>query len=255
MRKNMAKKAKSDTFLICAWIVIAMYTVGLAVYSIFWILKSAGKIRIINQENLPRLRPRMAILPNHPDLLSSMAELFVVFALLYPQMFWHPIKFAPWFTPDKRNFGGWLWHFVSPRAIFVRRDKGNGRVKEARGMLDALNNYNGVLMHYAEEGRTGTGTDFQKSKNRGMLMRPLKKTIGWLILKTRACALPIWLENGEIAPQRNKKLFSWPRFFKNKPIIVKIGKLISFESMEAMTASEISEVIQANLLRLADQEE
>ena len=86
------------------------------------------------------------------------------------------------------------------------------------------------------------------------MIRIPKSSIGRLALKTGSPVWLVWLENGEVSLQPNKKLFSWPNF-KRGLIVVKYGEIIEMdENLRATNATEVTDVITKNLLELADQE-
>ena len=232
-------------------IIIAVYTIGLGVRIVFLVFKQVGRIKIVNPGNFPELKPGMLIVSNHPDLFDCMYEVFLIPALFFPQFYLHPLKLAPWFTLDERNFGNWYWAWLKPRAIPIRRCVEAGGVREVRKMFDVL--HNGVIIHFPEGGRTCTGKNFQLS-NGGKKIRTLKSSVGWLALKTQATVVTIWVENGEVMHQPGKKLFSWPNF-KRGQIVVKFGQPIELnERLMAMSSFELTNVITESLLYLADKE-
>lgn len=241
-------------FLANLVVVLVAYTIGLAIGIAMIVGKRIGAVKIFNPENFPKLGTKLAIFGNHSDAWDFMAELFILPALLFPHYLLHPLKLVPWFTPDKHNFTDkWYWAWLRPRAISVERNKGNTAIKEARKMISVLNDFNGVLIHFPEGGRTCTGKNFLVS-SKGKKIRVLKPSAGWLILKTQASVFPVWIENGEAPLQPGKRLFSWPNF-KRGPIIVRFGKLMKFsEQLSSKSALELTDIIAKNLLNLADQE-
>ncbi len=236
--------------------VVAVYTIGFAFWIVFSIFKLIGKVRIVNPDNLPRLKPGTIIISNHPDLMDCMYEIFLIPALFYSQFFFHPLKCSPYFTLDKKNFKDkWYWNWwLGDRAIAIQRGAGNGRVAEAKEIVDVLGVHKGIIVHFGEGGRTCTGNKFQLSPSGKRKIRPLKPSVGWLVLKTQACVITIWLENGPMIHQPGKRLFSLPKLRRGE-IVVKIGKTMEAnKKLMAMSPSELTEIISANLLELADQE-
>jgi len=170
--------------------------------------------------------------------------------LPFPQFLLHPVKYAPWFTPDESNFTDKLiWAWLRPRAIPIRRDKGGG--KEPLRMLRVLDEFDEVIVTQPECGRTRNGKKFQFSKSGQNKIRPLANYIGWLAVTTQKPVLRIWIGDGE-AKQPTKKLFSRPDF--KRPIIVKIGKLIDPISLGISDPDDFTKLIAEKLLELADQE-
>jgi 1-acyl-sn-glycerol-3-phosphate acyltransferase len=236
-------------------VLLMVFFVGTATRIVYLILKWTERIKIANPENFPRLRSKMIIVSNHPDLLGCQYEIFLIPGIIVPQVFLHPLKFSPWFTLDKHNFTDkWYWAWLKPRAIAVQRGETNQGTGEARKILNVLNELNGVMIYFPEAGRTCTGKKFMFSKSGKKKIRILKNSVGSLILKTQASFVTMWLENGEVPLQPGKKLFSWPRF-NGKPIVVRFGKFVELdEILKAKSAAELTDLIAESLLELADQE-
>lgn len=231
-------------------ILLVVYTVGPAIRTVFLFFKWIGKIKIANQE-IPRLEPGAIVIANHPDLLDCMFEIFLVPAIFFPQIALHPLRLAPYFTPDRRNFTDkWWWAWLRPMAISVDRSKEHGGVREARKMLDTASEHKRVMMLLPEGGRTCTGKIFRWSRSKRKKIRDLKRSVGWLISRTQAPVLTMWLENGNPPDQPAKRLFSWPSF-KRGPILVRLGKFMQFSRED--DSVQITDKIANNLLELADQ--
>jgi 1-acyl-sn-glycerol-3-phosphate acyltransferase len=222
-------------------IVLVMWTIALPSKIIFLILHWSGKIKIYGAENLPKERFKMVVASNHDDVWHFMAELFAapVLMLSFRQIIFHPIKSAFWFTPDDNNF---KWPWLKPRAIPVRRNGGNGKVREPRKMLEVLQKCNGVIITQPECGRTRNGKVFLHSRSGKRKIRKLANYVGWL----QVPVLPIWLEDGEEkAP--TKKLFDWPCLRRTMAIVV--GPLMEPKG----SPEEFTKAIVEKLLELADQ--
>lgn len=237
-------------------VVIVAYTIGTTLGIVFLIRKRMGWIRVINPENFPRVKSnsRLVIVGNHSDLLDGMIEVFLVPALLFPQHFLHPLRCTPWFTPDKRNFTDkWYWWWLKVRAIpVIRGSRESNGAREARKMLQVLAEA-AVIVLFPEGGRTRNGDIFIYSPSGKRRIRPLNKSVGWLVAKTEATVLTVWTEDVSWFKPPTKKLFSHLRW--RRKITVKIGKPMQFsDNMGAMGSSKLTEVIQSNLLKLADQE-
>jgi len=233
-------------------VIFFVYVAGIVVYLVFLLLKLFGKIKI--KDEIPKLKPGMMVIANHPDLMDCMFEIFLLPAMFVPQVFLHPIKLCPWFTPDKKNFTDkWYWAWLRIRAISIDRAGGAASgANEARSMLSALKQY-GPIIHFAEGGRTCTGTTFHFSQKR-KLIRRLKPSLGFLVRKTKAKVLPVWLENGKVELVPKKPLFSFPNLFSG-PITVKFGTIIEpTQELVAQDSAEVTEVVAQNLLELADRE-
>lgn len=236
-------------------VLFVIYVIGSAARITFVLLKWAGKIRIVNPENFPKLKPGMLVVSNHPDLLDCQYENFLIPAILFPQIILHPFKLKPWFTPDKHNFTDkWYWAWLRPMAISVQRGEGVQGAGGAIKMLNILSSHKGIMIYSPEGGRTCTGNKFQFSNSGKNKIRILKSSVGWLVLKTKASIIPIWLENGEVPHQPGKKLFSRPNF-KRGQIIIKFGKPMELDEETMLKGPfEITNIIAKNLLELADQE-
>jgi 1-acyl-sn-glycerol-3-phosphate acyltransferase len=239
-----------------AGIFFMVYVVGLASFVVFLLLKWTGKIRIVNPEKLPKLRPKMIVISNHPDLFDCMYEVFLMPMLFFPAAFLHPIQFAPYFTPDMHNFTDrWYWAWLKPRAIPIKRGN-SGRIsanKQAiREMKRVLGGFTGWLIHFLEGGRTRNGEDFLTSEGGKRIRRP-SASVGLLVELVDARVLPIWLEQGQ---EDNKKptttLFSPPRFGSG-PVVVKIGPLMCPCNFKNTNPHKITDQIVLKMLKLADQ--
>lgn len=237
-------------FLVMLFALMPIYIIGSIVGFIVLLMRMSGKIKVIGAKNLAHARPCMLIVSNHPSLL----EIFLIPVLLFPKYILHPFKFLPWFTPDKRNFADkWYWAWIKARSIPVARGNGQKEAMAIRAMKRVLDD-GGIILQFAEGGRTAAGTNFQYSKQ-GKRIRVLKKTTGWLVLRTDACILPIWVDGTDkIMPYIKGKLFTWPRFKHN--ITIKIGRLMRFPKVSRISdAEKITKRLTDNLLQLADQEE
>jgi len=233
------------------------YTICLVATVLYLFLRMTGRIEIRSQGGGPRLRPGMLILPNHPDVWDCMAEVFLVPAVFWPQVLLNPIKFMPWFTPDGRNFTDkWYWAWLRPRAIPIRRFRSpgtNGR-KEAKNIIGVLNEFKGVIVHFAGGGRDCTYAGELLQSTKGKKMRPLNPIVGRIWAKTKSAILPIWIDNGDFSQQPGKPLFSRPNFKRGK-VVITIGRPIEFsEKMGNKGALELTRIISENLLALADKE-
>lgn len=235
-------------------VIIVAYTIGFWAVLIYIFLRCMGRVRISCVGKMPRLRKEMIIISNHPDLLDCMYEIFLVPSLFFRQWLLNPVRFVPWFTPDGRNFTDkWYWAWLRPRAISINRAARARATSEVRKMLRVLTGFKGVIVHFAEGGRTCTYKGKPRQSIRGKEIRPLKPFVGWLWQKTEACLLLVWVENGDVPQKPGKQLFSWPNF-KRGSIVVRVGRPIAFsERLRLKTAAELTEIISRNLLMLADQ--
>jgi len=226
------------------------YPYGVLSGIIFWVLSFLNLIKVRHFERFPRRQGKIILVSNHPSLL----EPFLLPALFFQDYFWHPFRFAPWSTPDRSNFyDRWYWFWARPRTVPVER--GN-EGKEARSVVQMKNilDSNGIIILFAEGGRTCFGKTFQYSAA-GKRIRELKNGVGWLILKTGAIIVPVWVEDTEkILPNSpdRKKLFSFPRL--GRTITIKIGETIRF-AVESpyLDKDQVTNIIAGKLLELADE--
>ncbi len=217
------------------------------VFKVFCTLKI---IRVLYKERFPVRQRGLILVSNHPSLLEPL----LLPALFFREYLSHPFKFAPWSTPDKRNFyDRWYWFWLRARAIPINRGDVRSESKALFQMRTILNS-GGRIIYFAEGGRTFKGKSFLYSKKEKRI-RELKKGIGWLALKTNATVLPVWMEGtDEILPNVPGKLFSWPKF-RNR-ITIKIGQPLRFQHRSPyLNKEQVTQIIANALLNLADEEE
>ena len=117
-------------------------------------------------------------------------------------------------------------------------------------MKKALNSGKIVVL-FPEGGRTFKGEDFLYSQ-KGKKIRILKDGIGWLVLKTGALVVPVWVEGTDkVLPNSLDKLFVFPRPWKK--IIIKIGEPLRFQGSSASKREQVNQIITNKLLELADE--
>lgn len=243
-------------FLNALAIVLVIYTIGTVIFIIFLLLRCAGKIKITNPRDLPRLKPKMIIVANHPDTFDCMYEIFLVPALFWPQMAKHPLRFAPLVAPDARNFTNkpwWIWLRPFATPITRGKKKANG-VKEAKEMLTAVKSGR-IMMFFLEPGRTCTyaGKDFLLSESGRNKLRPVVDLVGSAILSIPdVSVITLWISNGDVPVHPGKQLFSWPNFSRG-PGIVSIGKAINHGSLNSCNRHEATIIVAKYLLATADQ--
>ncbi len=241
-------------FLKSILVMTLVYGVGSLIYGVFRLGRKSGKVKVVNFQAIPKLKPGTLIIYNHPDLLDCMYEVILVPALFFPQAIWDPIKLTPWFTLDKRNFTDkWYFWLLKIRSIPVQRDRKNGGVKAAKEMLEVLEN-NGTIAHPMEPGRTCTGTEFVYSKSGKHKIRKPANSVGWLALKKNAEIVLVWTENGDPPIYIGKPLFQLPNFERGD-VVVKISEPIKLnDELIKKTPEEVTNFIAQKLLELADQE-
>jgi len=226
------------------------YPYGVLSGIIFWTLSFLNLIKIRHFERFPRRQRKLILVSNHPSLLEPL----LLPALFFPDYLRHPFKFAPWSTPDKSNFyDRWYWFWARPRVIPVDR---SNEGKEARSVIQMKKvlDEGGAIILFAEGGRTCFGKKFRYSAA-GKKIRDFKNGVGWLVLKTGAEILPVWVEGTEKvlpnSPDR-KKLFCFPRF--GGRITIKIGQTLRFcASPSCLSKEQMVQIISDALLKLADE--
>jgi len=236
----MKKRENSLVFLFFT------YPYGIISGVIFWILVFLNFIVIKGWKRFPRKKEKLILVSNHPSLL----EPFLLPALFLGDYLFSPFKFAPWSTPDKENFyDKWYWFWARPRVIPIKRGSIREEAVSLIRMKKVLEN-RGIIIFFPEGGRTYKGKRFLKSF-KGKKIRELKEGIGWLVLKTKANVLPVWVEGTDkVLPNISGRLFSFPRF--NGKIVIKIGNVLDFKKNN-LSKEEITRQIASALLNLADE--
>ena len=235
------------------WIIAVMYTFCVVLRLVYLVQRWVGRIEIIAPENFPGYdEPRLLAVSNHQDVYDCMYEVFLVPALFMPlgRILLHPVKSAPWVTPDEQNFmENPVWQvLIGSRAIGVRRGKSGWQSRELRRLYAVR----GIAVTQPEGGRTCTARPGQLVYSKaGRKMRKLKHSVGWLA-QHGFSVWPVWIENGDVPQQPGKRLFSWPNFRRGK-VVVKFGRLMRFPE-GTKSATELTAIIEKNLLRLADSE-
>jgi len=225
-----------------------IYSYGIFIGIVFRILRFLKTIRVLHWERFPRWQGKLILVSNHPSLL----EPFLLPALFFWQYLFRPFKYAPRSTPDKKNFyDPWYWFWLRPLSIPVDRSDERAESKSLFEMKRVLNSGK-IIILFAEGGRTLNGENFLYSQG-GKRIRTLKGGIGWLVLKTGALVVPVWVEGTDkVLPNRPDKLFSLPNL--GKEIIIKIGKPLEFQGSPAIKREQVTQIIVKNLLELADEE-
>lgn len=240
----MNRIKESLLFLIFTW------PVGILIGVLFHFLILCGRIRVLHRERFPKWRRRIIVVSNHPSLLEPL----LLPALFFKQYLFRPFRYAPWSTPDRKNYyDRWYWAWARSRLVPVnRQDKGaeSRSLSRIRRILDDK----GIVIIFAEGGRTFKGEKFLYSRT-GKRMRELKNGVGLLVARTGAMVLPVWVEGtDEMLPNHPDKLFTGLRL--NKKATIKIGRLMRLRRTRRLGYSkEITPKIAQALLELADEEE
>lgn len=134
-----------------------------------------------------------------------------------------------------------------------RRKKG----EEARSLyrIKEVLDGKGIVIIFPEGGRTNKGNNFLYSE-KGNRIRELKNGIGWLVVRTGALVLPVWVEGTDtLLPNHPTKLFS--TFRLQGRATIKIGVPLDFGRVTKRfgSAERVTQQIAHSLLELADEEE
>jgi len=229
---------------------LAVYIVGTLVAILFYLFRLIGRIRVLHQERFPHYQGKLIVVSNHLSLL----EPILLPALFFKEFFFHPIRFSPWSTPDKKNYyDRWYWFWLRPRAVPIQR-AGGREILKALFRLKKILNSGGIVILFPEGGRTFKGTEFFYSE-KGERIRTLKEGVGWLALKTGALVLPIWVNGADnVLPNSldpEKLYHTYPRVWRK--LTIKIGRPLRF--LEKEGKEEVVQKLLTSLLALADEEE
>ena len=214
---------------------------------LFHLFRTLGIIKVLYYERFPRYQGNLILVSNHPSLLEPL----LLPALFFPEYILYPRRLTPWSAPDKKNYWDkWFYFWMKPRAIPIDRGNRNGELKALFQMKEILR-LGGRIILFPEGGRTFKGTNFLYSRMRKKL-RELKNGIGWLVSRTEAVVVPVWIEGTENVLPNNK--FPFLRVWRK--ITIKIGQPLEFpESPENNAKEKITQRITNALLKLADEEE
>lgn len=213
------------------------------------LLRASGQTKIIHKERHPRWKKKLIVVSNHPSLLETV---LLPASLFFPQVLLDPFSYIPWSTPDRRNFyDRWYWFWIRPISIPIdRKNRANGMrsLYEIARVLEREK----IVIIFAEGGRTFRGTEFVYSKE-GKRIRPLENSIGWLVTRTKAHVLPIWVEGTDkVLPNHQTKLFAGINW--REKVTIKVGNVIRFRITKRLGgAKQITESITQALLNLADE--
>jgi len=228
----------------------AVYTIGVLMAFLLYLFRALGIIRILHWERFPRRQGNLIVVSNHPSLV----EPILILALFFRDYLVHPFKFSPWSTPDKINYyDKWYWFWLRPRTIPIDRSSVREELKAFFQMKKIVGS-RGILVFFPEGGRTFKGKEFFHSEKKRKKLRLFKQGVGWLILRTNALVLPIWVDGTEeFLPNLPNKLYhTFPRFWKK--ITIKIGEPLRFQKSEVNSREGITQKLITTLLNLADEE-
>ena len=212
---------------------IAVWTIGLLGGIIFRILKFFKRIEISGYEKrkLTFSKKGLIVIYNHPSLYEP-----VLMPFLFSPWYLFSLRLVPFSVPDKRNFYD-KWWFVPFRTfcIYIERENAKETFRNIRLMINKLNE-GGIIIISPEGGRTFKGdTDgFRRKGNREI--RKFKSGIEYLLKKSHANILPVWIEGGEkVIP--NKVSFTSTSF-----LFPRIWEKVKITLGEPVKSSEINNV-------------
>jgi 1-acyl-sn-glycerol-3-phosphate acyltransferase len=241
----MKKNANTLVFLFLT------YPIGVLLGILFLLLRLLGRIKVIHPERFPRWQKKLIVVSNHPSVL----ETFLLPFLFFPEYCLRPFTHTPWSTPDKKLFyDRWFLFWARPRLIPINRgDKSELAISVVK--IKKILDQDGVVILFPEGGRTFKGNKFVFSKT-GKRIRELETGIGWLIRKTGALVVPIWVEGtNRVLPNAPGRLFVLPNLRGGK-ITIRIGRPLLFQKNSPyLTKEEVTQIIASVLIDLADEEE
>lgn len=220
--------------------------VGWVLGLVFWVWRKIGRIQVKFAIRLPEKQRGMIIVANHPSLFDP----FLLPSLFFHEFAFRPLVYAPWSTPDARNFyNSWWWFWLWPRAVPIPRGDRRGEMRALHRLRDILKRGGRVII-FPEGGRTSSGNRWRTTPS-GRRMRQLKRGVGWLALETGARILPIWLEGTDkiLPPGR-----IWPRW-KRGQMTIKVGRLLRLLPEFFVSRTSATFEIEEALLSLADEED
>ncbi len=229
---------------------VITYPLGIILGVIFHILRILKIIPVLHWERFPHRKRKIILVCNHPSLLEPL----LLPPLFFKEYLFHPFKFVPWSTPDQKNFyDPWYWFWIKPRMIPIDRSSERKELQSLFRMKRILNS-KGIIILFSEGGRTYLGENFLYSQ-KGKRIRIFKGGLGWLVLKTEAMVLPVWVEGTDkFLPHADSpdKLFCWPNF--REKFFIRIGKPLKFEGSPAVGREVVTQMVANALLKLADEE-
>lgn len=226
-------------------LLLVTYPIAMLIGFSFFLARAIGMIKVAHWERFPYWQKKLIVVSNHPSLLETV----LVPALFFNEYALSPFKYAPWSTPDSKNFyNRWYWFWARSRSVPIDRIHGDGN---SFMRLKAILDQGGIVVIFAEGGRTFRGKEFLYSR-KGKKIRKLKDGASLLVARTGASILPIWVEGTDvILPNNAAKLFDGVSLRGRATI--KIGKVLQFGSMDGCLPQQITQKISNALLELADE--
>ena len=209
-----------------------------------------GFVRVSHPERIPKKERRIIVVCNH----KALAEVVIgPAALFFVRFLRNPLRII-FSTPDWANFFiRWYWFWIRPISVPVKRGDKKEELKSLFAMKEVLMSGNDLWL-FPEGRRTFRGTEFVVSP-KGNKISKLKEGVGWLVARTKAWVLPVWINNTDVVfPNDPKKLFGGINI-RGARIEIKVGKLTKMRtSLRMGSAQEITREIEQILLDLADEE-
>ncbi len=195
---------------------VLIWTVGILGGISFLLLKLFGRIKVQGYEKRKFIPPkeRLIIIYNHPFLWEPavIPFLFFPFYLFYPNL-------IPFSTPDTKNYYN-RWWFLPFRLFSIPIEReGRGKLESFRRLLQKMRKGR-IVVIAPEGGRTFKGEEFkviesgkimvkkscEETKKSFQKIRRFKQGVFFLMKKTQATLLPIWVETQKSFPFLKMKL-------------------------------------------------
>ena len=242
------------------FMILYLWTVGLAGGLLFWFLVVLGRVRIEGYTLKKFLQfikspGGKIVIYNHPSLTEPALLPF----LFFPWYLFFPSA-IPYSTPDKKNYYDKWWFFLfRPVSIPIVR-KGKGRLRSFKDFLSIVREKRKTIILAPEGGRTCRGTEFKALEDGkiitverddcqqdGPRIRRFQRGVLFLLRQAKTTFLPVWTVGGDkVMP--NKASFSetlqlflsetlrlpLPRLWKRIRIEIKIGNPIKSQDISRL---------------------
>lgn len=230
-------------------LLLSVYTGGVLLGGIVFSLKVVRLIKIKHNIDPKLLKNGFIVVSNHPSLIDPL----LISNLFFRQYMKHPIRYSPWNIAETKNYKKWYWQWAEPRMIWVNRDEPHEARKAFRKAREILNKLKGILVIFAEGGRTSSNptNDFFYSPEKRRKLRPLERGVGLLIKGTNSLVCCAWIDGSdEVMRNLPGKFYTFPRFWRR--ITITVGEPFEFEKKESPEV--ITQKLVTRLLKLADEE-
>jgi 1-acyl-sn-glycerol-3-phosphate acyltransferase len=244
---------------------VAAYLGGVLLGILFYLLRLTGRIKIKNWHKFPKKPQRTILVSNHPSLW----EPILAVTLFFRDYLFHPNKYAPWSTPDKRNYyDRWYWRIFKCKFIPVPRGDSREELRTYLLMKKVLEKGENLIL-FGEGGRTHKGSEIIFSRSMKHRIRPLKMVIAKLACQTGATIVPVWFEGTDrVLPNRDSfRPYWWQKILPGKGIFVPrlwksckltIGDeieipIFSSKQEEKEAVNKLTATIATKLLNLAEE--